>query len=180
VTFCSSPWARPPSSRRTERRACRPRVGPRRGDERTRALLPGAYVMQVAPNPALDGITQPTNLIAFDWFHHNAKVSDDVVYRWQKPCTTARRSWWQPSFVRALSGRRAWRKCWKACRCTRCGEVHRKSAGQVNHSTRPFSPSHTPPPPAAPRAFICTKSPRPCASCGKGPANTADVLDVRK
>jgi TRAP transporter TAXI family solute receptor len=50
--------------------------------KRTRALLPGAYVMQVAPNPALDGITQPTNLIAFDMvLITNAKVSDDVVYR---------------------------------------------------------------------------------------------------
>jgi len=38
--------------------------------------------MQVAPNPALDGITQPTNLIAFDMvLITNAKVSDDVVYR---------------------------------------------------------------------------------------------------
>src|SRR5256885_17255702 len=29
---------------------------------RTRALLPGAYVMRVAPNPALEGITRPTDL----------------------------------------------------------------------------------------------------------------------
>ena len=36
---------------------------------------------QVAPNPALDGITKPTNLIAFDMvLITNAKVSDDVVY----------------------------------------------------------------------------------------------------
>src|SRR5438105_8232715 len=49
--------------------------------KRTQALLPGAYVMQVAPNPALDGITKPTSLIAFDMvLITNAKVSDDVVY----------------------------------------------------------------------------------------------------
>ena len=49
--------------------------------KRTRVLLPGAYVMQVAPNPALDGVTKPTNLIAFDMvLITNAKVSDEVVY----------------------------------------------------------------------------------------------------
>ena len=49
--------------------------------KRTQALLPGAYVMQVAPNPALDGITKPTNLIAFDMvLITNAKVSDEIVY----------------------------------------------------------------------------------------------------
>src|SRR5439155_24542636 len=51
------------------------------GLKRTHALLPGAYVMHVAPNPALDGITTPTNQIAFDMvLITNAKVSDDVVY----------------------------------------------------------------------------------------------------
>jgi uncharacterized protein len=50
--------------------------------KRTEALLPGAYVMQVSPNPALDGIAKPTNLIAFDMvLITNAKVPDDVVYR---------------------------------------------------------------------------------------------------
>jgi TRAP transporter TAXI family solute receptor len=49
---------------------------------RTQALLPGAYVLQVTPNPALDGITKPTNLIAFDMVMiTNAKTSDDIVYR---------------------------------------------------------------------------------------------------
>lgn len=49
---------------------------------RTEALLPGAYVMRVSPNPALDGITKPTNLIAFDMvLITNAKVPDEVVYR---------------------------------------------------------------------------------------------------
>jgi len=50
--------------------------------KRTETLIPGAYVMQVAPGPAVDGITRPTNLIAFDMVMiTNAKVSDDVVYR---------------------------------------------------------------------------------------------------
>jgi TRAP transporter TAXI family solute receptor len=50
--------------------------------KRTEALIPGAYVMQVAPGPAVDGITRPTNLIAFDMVMiTNAKVADDVVYR---------------------------------------------------------------------------------------------------
>jgi uncharacterized protein len=50
--------------------------------KRTRALIPGAYVMQVSPNPALDGIIKPTNLVAFDMvLITNAKVSDEVVYK---------------------------------------------------------------------------------------------------
>jgi hypothetical protein len=50
--------------------------------KRTEALIPGAYVMQVAPGPAIDGITRPTHLIAFDMVAiTNSKVSDDVVYR---------------------------------------------------------------------------------------------------
>ena len=49
---------------------------------RTESLLPGAYVMRVNPNPALDGITKPTSLIAFDMvLITNAKVSDEIVYR---------------------------------------------------------------------------------------------------
>jgi len=50
--------------------------------QRTQALLPGAYVLQVAPSPAIEGVTQPTHLIAFDMaLITTAKVSDDVVYR---------------------------------------------------------------------------------------------------
>jgi len=50
--------------------------------KRTQALLPGAYVLRIAPNPAIEGITQPTNLIAFDMvLNTNAKVSDDIVYQ---------------------------------------------------------------------------------------------------
>lgn len=50
--------------------------------KRTEALIPGAYVMQVAPNPAIEGVAKPTHLIAFDMVMiTNAKVSDDTVYR---------------------------------------------------------------------------------------------------
>jgi uncharacterized protein len=50
--------------------------------KRVQALLPGAYVLQVAPNPSIEGLTKPTNLIAFDMvMMTNAKVKDDVVYR---------------------------------------------------------------------------------------------------
>jgi uncharacterized protein len=49
---------------------------------RTEALIPGAYVVNVSPNPALDGITTPTNLVAFDMvLITNAKVPDEVVYK---------------------------------------------------------------------------------------------------
>jgi len=50
--------------------------------QHTEALIPGAYVLQVAPGPAIDGVTRPTNLIAFDMVMiTNAKVADDVVYK---------------------------------------------------------------------------------------------------
>jgi len=50
--------------------------------KRTQALLPGAYVLQVTPSPAIEGVSQPTNLIAFDMvMNTNAKVSDDIVYQ---------------------------------------------------------------------------------------------------
>ena len=49
--------------------------------KRTEAILPGAYVMKVNPAPNLDGITKPTNLVAFDMtFFCNPKVSDEVAY----------------------------------------------------------------------------------------------------
>jgi hypothetical protein len=49
---------------------------------RTEALIPGAYVIQVAPNPAIEGVAKPTSLIAFDMVMiTNAKVSEDTVYR---------------------------------------------------------------------------------------------------
>ncbi len=50
--------------------------------KRTQDLIPGAYIMQVAPNPAIEGVSKPTNLIAFDMVMiTSAKVPDDVVYR---------------------------------------------------------------------------------------------------
>ena len=50
--------------------------------QRTEALIPGAYVVQVAPGPAIDGISKPTHLFAFDMvMMTNAKVPDDIVSR---------------------------------------------------------------------------------------------------
>jgi hypothetical protein len=48
---------------------------------RIKKILPGAYVMKVDPAPNLDGITEPTNVVAFDLvFFTRADVPDDVVY----------------------------------------------------------------------------------------------------
>lgn len=50
--------------------------------KRVEALLPGAYTVEVAPAPNIEGITRPTQLIAFDMvLITNDKVKDDVVYR---------------------------------------------------------------------------------------------------
>jgi uncharacterized protein len=50
--------------------------------KRAQAVLPGSYLMKVDPSPALEGITRPTNLIAFDMvIVTNASVSDDVIYK---------------------------------------------------------------------------------------------------
>jgi uncharacterized protein len=50
--------------------------------KRSEALLPGAYVIEVSPNPGVEGVSKPTHLIAFDMvLVTNAKVKDDVVYR---------------------------------------------------------------------------------------------------
>lgn len=50
--------------------------------KRVRQLLPGAYTLQVSPNPGVEGISKPTNLIAFDMVMvSNAKVREDVVYK---------------------------------------------------------------------------------------------------
>lgn len=50
--------------------------------QRSQALLPGAYVIQVAPHPSIEGVAKPTHLIAFDMVMvTNARVSEDVVYR---------------------------------------------------------------------------------------------------
>lgn len=53
--------------------------------KRMQEVLPGSYVVPVEPGPALDGITKPTNLIAFDMvLFTSAKVSDDIIYRTTK------------------------------------------------------------------------------------------------
>lgn len=50
--------------------------------KRVQAILPGAYVMQVSPHPSLDGLTKPTNLVAFDMvMNGGAGVPEDVVYK---------------------------------------------------------------------------------------------------
>jgi len=50
--------------------------------KRTQALLPGAYVLRIAPHPSIEGVTQPTNVIAFDMVLITvARVSDDTVYQ---------------------------------------------------------------------------------------------------
>ena len=50
--------------------------------KRSQALIPGAYVLQVAPHASIEGVSKPTHLIAFDMvLMTNAKVKDDVVYR---------------------------------------------------------------------------------------------------
>lgn len=50
--------------------------------KRMQAILPGSYVMNVKPAPALDGVKEPTNIIAFDMvMNTNAKTPEQVVYR---------------------------------------------------------------------------------------------------
>jgi uncharacterized protein len=50
--------------------------------KRVQDLLPGSYVVEVRPSPAIDGINAPTNLVAFDMvFFAHQKMSDDVVYQ---------------------------------------------------------------------------------------------------
>ena len=49
--------------------------------ERMEEVLPGAYVANVKPRPGLDGISAPTNVVAFDMaLFTNTKVPDEVVY----------------------------------------------------------------------------------------------------
>jgi len=50
--------------------------------KRSEAILPGAYTLLINPDKSIEGISKPTNLIAFDMVMiSNSKVSDDVVYR---------------------------------------------------------------------------------------------------
>jgi hypothetical protein len=49
---------------------------------RMQDLLPGAYTINVSPSPATDGVTKPTNLVAFDMnLNTSSTVSDDTIYR---------------------------------------------------------------------------------------------------
>jgi TRAP-type uncharacterized transport system substrate-binding protein len=49
---------------------------------RVEAMLPGAYTLQVTPNPNIEGVTKPTHLIAFDMVMVvRAELGDDVVYK---------------------------------------------------------------------------------------------------
>jgi TRAP transporter TAXI family solute receptor len=50
--------------------------------KRMQDFLPGAYIINVQPSPGTDGVTRPTNLVAFDMnLNSSVKVADDVVYR---------------------------------------------------------------------------------------------------
>lgn len=49
---------------------------------RMQAVMPGSYVVRVEPAASLDGISEPTNLVAFDMvLYSSAKVPEDVIYR---------------------------------------------------------------------------------------------------
>lgn len=49
---------------------------------RVQTVLPGSYVIEVSPHPALDGLTKPTKLVAFDMvLNASAKVPNDVIYK---------------------------------------------------------------------------------------------------
>jgi TRAP-type uncharacterized transport system substrate-binding protein len=44
-------------------------------------VLPGSYVVNIKPAPNIDGIKEPTNVVAFDMqFFTNKDVPDQVVY----------------------------------------------------------------------------------------------------
>ena len=50
--------------------------------QRMEEILPGSYVIEVKPSPAIEGLSGPTKVIAFDMvFFASPKVSDDVVYQ---------------------------------------------------------------------------------------------------
>ncbi|MPZ56230.1 MAG: TAXI family TRAP transporter solute-binding subunit [Rhizobiales bacterium] len=49
--------------------------------ERMEKVLPGSYVLNVKPAPNIDGLKEPTNIVAFDMaFFTNKDVADDIVY----------------------------------------------------------------------------------------------------
>lgn len=50
--------------------------------KRIEEVLPGAYVVEVKPSPAIEGLAEPTKVIAFDMvFFANKSVSDDIAYQ---------------------------------------------------------------------------------------------------
>jgi hypothetical protein len=49
--------------------------------ERMQSILPGSYVLKMNPAPGIDGITEPTNIIAFDMvLFSNETVPENIVY----------------------------------------------------------------------------------------------------
>jgi TRAP transporter TAXI family solute receptor len=49
--------------------------------ERMEKVLPGSYVLNVKPAPNIEGLKEPTNIVAFDMqFFTNKDVPDEVVY----------------------------------------------------------------------------------------------------
>jgi TRAP transporter TAXI family solute receptor len=50
--------------------------------KRLQAILPGAYVMQVEPEPGLDGVTRPTNVLTIPLvLDTSAMVTDDIILK---------------------------------------------------------------------------------------------------
>ena len=50
--------------------------------QRVQKILPGAYVLQVKPHPSIEGLSQPTSLVAFDMVMvTRAELADEVVYK---------------------------------------------------------------------------------------------------
>jgi uncharacterized protein len=49
--------------------------------KRMEAILPGAYVTEVKPSPAIEGISAPTKVVAFDMvFFANVNIPEETVY----------------------------------------------------------------------------------------------------
>lgn len=50
--------------------------------KRVQDLLPGAYVLQVAPHPSVEGLSKPTHLVAFDMvLVTRSELAEDTVYK---------------------------------------------------------------------------------------------------
>ncbi|MGE0036082.1 MAG: TAXI family TRAP transporter solute-binding subunit [Xanthobacteraceae bacterium] len=50
--------------------------------QRMETILPGSYVIEVKPSPTIDGISEPTKLVAFDMvFFANKGVPDETSYQ---------------------------------------------------------------------------------------------------